>query len=72
MTFAEVPARKVAALTFTWYASANRMEAKKALLKSYLKRDAINAAGEAETARYNPPLAMPLILRNEILIPIEK
>jgi SOUL heme-binding protein len=71
VTLTEVPTRKVAALTFTWYASANRMETKKTLLKSYLKRDAITVAGEAETARYNPPLSMPLILRNEILIPIE-
>jgi hypothetical protein len=29
------------------------------------------ASGAAETARYNPPLSMPLLLRNEVLIPIE-
>ncbi len=71
VTFTEVPARKVAALTFTWYATESRMEAKKALLQSYLKRDNITTAGEPETARYNPPLSMPLMLRNEVLIPVE-
>jgi hypothetical protein len=66
----EVPARKVAALEFTWYPTAGRVEDKKATLLSYLVRDGAVIAGETETARYNPPLSMPLLLRNEILIPI--
>ena len=71
VAFEEVPARKVAALRFTWYANGGRMDTKKALLQSYLKRDNVTAVGEPETARYNPPLSMPLLLRNEILIPIQ-
>jgi uncharacterized membrane protein len=71
VTFTEVPARRVAALRFTWYATERRMETKKALLQEYLKRDNQTAVGEVETARYNPPLSMPLILRNEVLIPVE-
>lgn len=66
----EVPARKVAVLEFTLYPTASRVEDKKALLLSYLVRDKAIIAGETETARYNPPLSMPLLLRNEILIPI--
>ena len=71
VAFQEVPARKVAALRFTWYANEGRMDTKKELLQSYLKRDNVVAIGEPETARYNPPLSMPLLLRNEVLIPIE-
>ncbi len=71
VTFTEVPGEKVAALTFTWYASEERMETKKALLQEHLTRDNFTAAGEPKTARYNPPLSMPLMLRNEVLIPIE-
>jgi hypothetical protein len=71
VTFEAVPARKVAALTFTWYPTESRMEAKKALLMSYLNRDGKTVTGTLQTARYNPPLTMPLMLRNEILIPIE-
>jgi hypothetical protein len=71
VAFEEVPTRKVAALRFTWYASESRMDTKKALLQSYLKRDNVTTVGEPETARYNPPLSMPLLLRNEVLIPIE-
>ncbi len=66
-----VPGRKVAALTFTWYASAARVEKKKETLLGYLNRDQKIITGEVETARYNPPLSMPLTLRNEILIPIQ-
>lgn len=67
----EVPARKVAALRYTWYPTAHRTEAKKELLTSYLVRDEKIITGATLTARYNPPLSMPLTLRNEILIPIE-
>lgn len=71
VTLTAVTARKMAALTFTWYPTATRVETKKALLQSYLVRDRQTIAGDTETARYNPPLSMPLTLRNEILIPIQ-
>lgn len=66
-----IPARKVAALRYTWYPTEARTENKKALLTNYLERDQKVILGPIETARYNPPLSMPLTLRNEILIPIE-
>ncbi len=69
--FTQVPAHKVAVLRFTWYPTASRVEKKKELLKTYLVRDQMVIVGEVETARYNPPLSMPLTLRNEILISVE-
>jgi hypothetical protein len=71
VTLTPVPARKVAALSFTWYPTEARVTAKKELLQSYLVRDAQRMVGDIETARYNPPASMPLTLRNEILIPIQ-
>jgi SOUL heme-binding protein len=71
VTLREVPAHRVAALSFTWYATPKRVEAKKALLVSYLNRDQVNSIGDTQVAQYNPPLSMPLILKNEILIPVE-
>jgi hypothetical protein len=71
VTLTKVPIRKVAVLSFTWYPTSSRVEAKKELLRQYLSRDTKVATGEIETARYNPPLSMPLTLRNEIIIPIE-
>jgi hypothetical protein len=67
----EVAGRKVAVLSFTWYATPKRIEQKKSELKSLLERDAMTANGPVQTALYNPPLSMPLTLRNEIIIPLE-
>ncbi len=71
VTLRAVPAHKVAALTFTWYATTNRIAANEAALRSYLNRDQAVVTGAPHVAQYNPPLSMPLVLRNEILIPIE-
>ncbi len=66
-----VPARTVAVLQYTWYPTEKRTDAKKEQLRSYLIRDKKVITGTTETARYNPPLSMPLTLRNEIIIPIK-
>ena len=66
-----VPARKVAVLRFTWYPTETRIASKKYKLGEMLARDNKTITGEFETARYNPPLSMPLTLRNEIIIQIE-
>ncbi len=67
----EVATHKVAALKFTWYPTQNRIEKKKALLGSLLEKDGLVVNGDIQVAQYNPPLSMPLVLRNEILIPID-
>lgn len=66
-----VPTRKVAALRFTWYPTEARISHKKYQLGELLSRDKQIITGEFETARYNPPLSMPLTLRNEILIEVQ-
>ena len=71
VTLREVPAHTVAALTFTWYATPSRIEKKKEELISLLERDNVMPKGDIQVAQYNPPLSMPLMLRNEIIIPIE-
>lgn len=67
----EVAAQKVAVLKFAWYPTQNRVANKKVLLKSFLERDGVEIIGDTQVAQYNPPFSMPLILRNEIIIPIE-
>ncbi len=67
----EVPAQKVAALRFTWYGTPARVESQKAKLQTMLIRDNLTTIGNLRTAFYNPPLSMPLILRNEILAPLQ-
>jgi hypothetical protein len=67
----EVEAKKKAVLSFTWYATESRVEAKKAELQKLLVTDGVEIIGETQVARYNPPLSMPLILRNEIIIRVK-
>ena len=67
----EVDGRKVAALRFTWYGTPDLVAAKKAQLLEKLQRDGLTAISEPQAAFYNPPLSMPLVLRNEILIEVE-
>ncbi|MES2966572.1 MAG: heme-binding protein [Patescibacteria group bacterium] len=71
VTIAPIPSRTVAVLRYTWYPTEARTETKKQLLMEYLARDNKTITGAIETARYNPPLSMPLTLRNEIIIPIQ-
>lgn len=67
----EVEGRKVAALRFTWYGTPARVASKKALLLEQLEQDGFTVIGEPQAAFYNPPLSMPIVLRNEILIEVE-
>lgn len=71
VTLREVPGQKVAALRFGWYGTDSRVTAKKAELTAALAADGIVARSNPQAAFYNPPLTMPLLLRNEILIVIE-
>jgi len=71
VTLREVPAHKVAVARFTWYATPMRVQAKKETLVAALQRDKVAIVGDIQVAQYNPPLSMPLMLRNEILVPVE-
>jgi len=71
VTIAQVDSRKVVVLSFTWYPTAKRVESKKKELLALIEKDGLEVDGEIQVARYNPPLSMPLVLRNEIIIPIK-
>lgn len=66
----EVPARKVAVLQFNWYATEKRILVKKEALEILIAEDGLAIDGPTQVAQYNPPFSMPLIRRNEIIIPI--
>lgn len=62
------PARKVAALKFSWYAGPQRVEAKKQELLNLLGQDGVATKGTPEYAGYDAPLTAPWLRRNEIII----
>jgi hypothetical protein len=67
----EISARKVAVLSFTWYATGSRVDSKRAELEKKLFNDSEIIDGPAQVAQYNPPASFPFTLRNEIIIPIK-
>jgi len=71
VTLKEIPERKVAVLRYGWYANAKRVEIKKNVLKNKLTVDKIEFVGDFYSASYNPPLSMPLLLRNEVMVEIK-
>ncbi|MFT5036680.1 MAG: hypothetical protein ACI9VM_000243 [Candidatus Azotimanducaceae bacterium] len=66
----EVKARTVVALRFNWYAMESRAAKKQALLEALIAKDGLVVNGPVQVAQYNPPFSMPLMRRNEIIIPI--
>jgi hypothetical protein len=71
VSFAEIPERKVAVLSYGFYTNEARIESKKLELLNLLQSDGVSVKGEATSARYNPPFSMPLFLRNEIMVEID-
>jgi len=65
------PARKVAALKFSWYAGPKRVEAKKQELLNLLVQDGVATKGTPEYAGYDAPLTTPWLRRNEIIIEVQ-
>lgn len=66
----EIPSKRIAVLTFGWYASPKRVSQKIAKLKTILSQDQFTINGQPLVAQYNPPFAFPLLMRNEIWIPV--
>lgn len=71
VTLIEVPSRIVAVVRFNWYATENKSAAMQSLLEKQVIADGFTILGPAQVAQYNPPFSMPLMRRNEIIIPVE-
>jgi len=65
------PARKVAAIKFSWYAGPKRVETKKQGLLNLLTQDNVATKGTPEYAGYDAPLSAPWLRRNEIIIELQ-
>ncbi len=70
VTLRQVPARRVAAVRYSGTWSEERYQRHKQLLDAWLQAQGLAATGDAEWARYNPPMTPWFMRRNEILIPV--
>lgn len=70
VTLREVPARQLAARTFSGFVTEARVSAETEALRAWMMERGLQADGPAQLARYNPPWSIPFLRRNEILIPV--
>jgi hypothetical protein len=65
-----VPARRVAALRFSWWTTESRVEAKMAVLQRTLQEHGIETTGRPFLMRYNDPWTPPFLRRNEVAVEV--
>jgi hypothetical protein len=72
ITLRAIPARLLAAVTYSGTWSESRYEEHKALLDKMISKRKLKTAGEYIYARYNPPFTPWFMRRNEVLVPVER
>jgi effector-binding domain-containing protein len=63
-----IPAKKYAAMQFSWYRSDARVKRMQEKLLSALARDGVTAQGSAAYAGYNAPWTPPWMTRHEVMV----
>ena len=69
--FEEVPARKLAATSFTWYPNQARVERKKKEFDTAVRAAGFKPKSPPVYAGYSDPYSFPLLQHHEILIEVE-
>lgn len=72
ISFKEVGEKKMAAYSFSGYYSDKRNQVKKLEFLEILQKTDLKIVGEPIFAGYNAPGTFPLMIRNEILVEVEK
>ena len=71
VTLRRIPARRMAAVSYSGFWNEKNYLRYKLELESWIHEQRLSIAGEPLWARYNPPFTLWFLRRNEILIPIE-
>ncbi len=64
----EIPARRMAAITFNGFGNVGTLDKHETMLRDYLAENGLEAAGEATYAFYDGPWVPPQRRRNEVMI----
>lgn len=67
----EIPARTVAVIRFSGWATGYRVATNREALLATLAEHGIRPIGELSLNQYNPPWTLPFLRRNEIMVEIE-
>jgi hypothetical protein len=68
----QLPARHMAAITYSGTWSEKKYEEQKALLRAFIQKKKLHPLGEPVLARYNSPFTLWFLRRNEVLIPVQR
>ena len=71
VSLSEIPARRVAVLTFSGVFSVERSEEKLRELRARLKAEGLDSTGKVSVSRYNPPGTPPFMNRHEVWIELK-
>lgn len=66
-----VPEKKMAVIRFAWMRSDSRVQEKKRVLFSALKKEGVEVMGEPQYAGYNAPWTPPWMARHEVMVEIK-
>lgn len=66
----EIPAQKKAVITFSGFYNQDKVLEKTKVLEAQIESRHLQAIGEPQFARYNPPWTLPFMRRNEIIIQV--
>ncbi len=66
----EIPARTVAVIRFSLTGKHAQMLEKENKLREALERDGVEVTGPPTYARYDPPWTVPVLRRNEVMLPV--
>ena len=67
----ELPPARMAVVRFSGLARAPDVEKQTAVLREFIARNKLRAAGPASLARYNPPWTPWFLRRNEVMVPLQ-
>lgn len=70
ITLSEIPARRMAAVRFSGFASSTDLAIMEEMLKEWLEKQALKPLGDFEYAFYDAPSVPPRMRRNEVLIEV--
>lgn len=68
---AEIPARRVAVVTFSGFFTGTNIKEARERLSAWLDGRPEEAAGAWQGAGYNPPWTLPWFRRNEVMVPVQ-
>lgn len=71
ITLTEVPARRMAAVSFSGNGNSDDLAKQEAALRDWMEQKELTPAGPAEYAFYDAPMVPPPLRRNEVMIPVE-